>query len=175
MPQKLPTCFSLSFNLSHLKPPMNEESPPNCTTCLVSKKKNYVSIFTDLTFATLFTLSFPITSATATGYSKIAPSDPKSSDSTWSPEKRTLHSPIDSRWTPLDFTCPSGVQVDSRWICFGREPCQILAKIHLDSRWSPIGLQLDQMDYMDSTPHHTKISAPPGFWWTPHGLHLIFG
>ena len=90
-------------------------------------------------------------------------------------KQRTLHSPIDSRWTPLDSTCPSGVQVECRWICFGREPCQILAKIHLDSRWSPIGLQMDHMDYMDPTSHHPTISAPPGFWWTPHGLHLIFG
>jgi len=72
MSQKLPICFPLSFNLGHLKPPMNEESSPNCTTCPVSKKKDYVSIiFADLTFATLFTLFFPITSTMAT-----LPSDP---------------------------------------------------------------------------------------------------
>jgi hypothetical protein len=86
---------------------------------------------------------------------------------------RTLHSPIDSRWNPVDSTWTYGLQVDSRWIFFGRELCQIMAKFHLESTWTPDGPQKFQVDSMDSTPHAPNIGSqwtPPGFWWTPHNI-----
>ena len=51
---KLLICFSLSFNLGLLNLSMSKIAPTNCTTCLVSKNKDYIAIiFAD--FATLFT------------------------------------------------------------------------------------------------------------------------
>jgi hypothetical protein len=42
-------------------------------------------------------------------------------------------------------------QVDSRWIIFGRELCQIMVKIHLESIWTLPGL------HMDSSPKMTIL------------------
>ena len=52
--QKLLVRSPLSFNLGLLKLSMSEMAPTNCTTCLVSKNKDYIAIvFADS--ATLFT------------------------------------------------------------------------------------------------------------------------
>jgi hypothetical protein len=102
------------------------------------------------------------------------------------PKVRTLHSPIDSRWSPprvrwspprvrwspprvrwspprVRWTC--GLQVDSRWIIFGREPCQIRVKIHLESTWLPPGLQMDYVDCVDSTPPHAYDAEKVDSTW----------
>ena len=64
-----------------------------------------------------------------------------------------------------------GVHVDFRQFSFGGNPANFLSRIHVESMWSPAGLQLLHLDNMDSTLEHREYElTQQDSIWTPHGF-----
>ena len=61
-----------------------------------------------------------------------------------------------------------GVHVDFRHFFFGGSPANFLSRIHVESMWSPVGLQLLHLDNMDST-SEDRVTQQDSIW-SPHGL-----
>ena len=63
------------------------------------------------------------------------------------------------------------VHVDFRHFFFGGSPANFLSRIHVESMWSPVGLQLLHLDSMDSTSEHWEYEfTQQDSIWSPHGL-----
>ena len=64
-----------------------------------------------------------------------------------------------------------GVHVDFRQFFFGGSPANFLSRIHVESMWSPAGVQLLHLDNMDSTSEHREYEfTQQDSIWTPHGF-----
>ena len=51
-----------------------------------------------------------------------------------------------------------GVHVDFRHFFFGGSPANLLSRIHLESTWSSVGVQLLHLDNIDSTSGHRQLN-----------------
>ena len=61
------------------------------------------------------------------------------------------------------------VHVDFRHFFFAGSPANLLSRIHVESMWSPVGLQLLHLDNMDSTSEHRNSTSK-----TPYGVHMDY-
>src|SRR5882762_6962711 len=83
----------------------------------------------------------------------------------------TLHSSIESMWTPRLHIDSTGLHVDSTWTPHGVLENHIFGwltcGLHMNSTWSPHGVHMKSKGlYLNST------YTPEESTWTPHGLHM---